>query len=110
MCPKPLFKTTVVIWSEYDGTRLDMAMLGREAAAGDAYCSRFRSELISEPATDEAWDGTEFFGVDDEPDEDLCSRCQEDEHETCGDGPASRPYNADCRCCSDKVASLAGQR
>ena len=67
---KPLYKTTVVIWSEYDGEKVELSSLAHEAESGDAYCSRYGSELISDPATDEAWDGTEFFGVDygeDEP-------------------------------------------
>lgn len=59
---RPLWKTTVVIWSEYNGERVELSGLAREAEAGDAYCSRYRSCLVSDPEGDEDWDGTEFFG------------------------------------------------
>lgn len=62
---KPLWKTTVVIWSEYNGELVELETLAREATSGsEAYCARYRSKLVDDPAKDEAWDGTEFF---DEP-------------------------------------------
>lgn len=68
---KPLFKTTIVIWSEYDGTSVEMSSLTREAEVGDAYCSQYRSELVQEPDKDPAWDQTEFFDVMDEGEDAL---------------------------------------
>ena len=56
-----LYKTTIVIWSEYDGEASTLPYLAQEAETGDAYCSRYRSEYIADPEADEAWDGTEFF-------------------------------------------------
>jgi hypothetical protein len=47
--PRPLFKTTIVIWSEGDGTQVELSHLAREAEIGDAYCSRCGSELITDP-------------------------------------------------------------
>lgn len=60
-----LYKTTIVIWSEYDGSEVDLEDLAREAVQGDAYCSKQISELIAEAESDVDWDGTEFF---DQPD------------------------------------------
>jgi hypothetical protein len=59
--PGPLFKTTIVIWSEYPGEKVDLEHLARDATCGDAYCSRYRSERVGEPEGDPAWDGTDFF-------------------------------------------------
>ena len=61
--PGPLHKTTIVIWSELPGDQVELERLGREASSGDAYCSRYRSELVERPERDPAWDGTDFFGT-----------------------------------------------
>jgi hypothetical protein len=58
---RPLWKSTIVIWSEYDGTQVELSTLAREAEVGDAYCSRSSSALITDPAVDPDWDDTEFF-------------------------------------------------
>ncbi len=60
---KQLYKTTLVIWTEYqppDG--LTCEELGRSADQGDAYCSVWNSELVADPVGDKDWDRTEFFG------------------------------------------------
>lgn len=65
---KPLYKTTIVIWSEYDPTdEVELEDLARAATSGDAYCSKQESVKVEDPATDPAWDNTEFF---DDPTED----------------------------------------
>lgn len=56
-----LFKTTIVIWSRDNGTDYELEHLAREATAGNAYCSRYRSALVADPRSDPDWDGTEFF-------------------------------------------------
>lgn len=61
-----LYKTTIVIWSEFDPEPYDLADLAREAEDGDAYCSAQVRELVADPTLDPDWDGTEFFGVDEE--------------------------------------------
>jgi hypothetical protein len=81
---RPLWKTTIVIWSEYDGTRVELSALAREAEQGDAYCSVSGSELISDPAADEGWDFTEFFGADEDED-DTRVTC------SCGEAWADEP-------------------
>jgi hypothetical protein len=61
---QPLWKTTIVIWSEQqppDGISLEE--IGREADEGSYYCSRQGSEIIDQPSRDPAWDGTGFFEV-----------------------------------------------
>ena len=63
---RPLHKTTIVIWSEYDGTTVELSRLAREAEEGDAYCSRSSSQLVESPDWDADWDGTDFFNDEDE--------------------------------------------
>lgn len=64
-----LYKTTIVIWTEYDPTlRFNsdngsepIADLAREAVDGDAYCSKADTVPVGDPKADPDWDGTEFF-------------------------------------------------
>jgi hypothetical protein len=63
MTGKPLYKTTIVIWSQYPGDDVELSDLAREAEQGDAYCSRQESERIEDPRSDPGWDGTEFFDL-----------------------------------------------
>lgn len=58
---RPLYKTTIVIWSEYDPTGLELSELAEEAEEGGNYCSRFDSKYVQDPGADPDWDGTEFF-------------------------------------------------
>jgi hypothetical protein len=61
--PPPLFKTTVVIWSEFSGEEVELEHLAREATSGEAYCSRYCSVRVEDPESDPAWEGTDFFAV-----------------------------------------------
>jgi hypothetical protein len=59
---KALFKTTIVIWSEYNPEGVvELADLAREATDGEAYCSKMVSVGVADPPADPDWDGTEFF-------------------------------------------------
>lgn len=58
---KALWKTTIVIWSEYNGETCELSDLAREAEQGSAYCSRLQSQHVKVPEADTDWDGTEFF-------------------------------------------------
>ena len=58
---RPLYKTEIVIWSEYDGSTTEIDELARDATYGEAYCSKATSVLVPDPELDEDWDGTEFF-------------------------------------------------
>ncbi|MBS1861879.1 MAG: hypothetical protein JSS68_09220 [Actinobacteria bacterium] len=57
----PLFKTTIVIWSEYPGEEVELEHLARDATGGEAYCPGYRSEPVRIPGGDADWDGTDFF-------------------------------------------------
>lgn len=61
-----LYKTTIVIWSEYDGSTVEIDDLARDAMRGDSYCSRSTTVLVEDVSDDPDWDDTEFFGVLDE--------------------------------------------
>lgn len=59
---KGLYRTTVVIWSEYDpsGT-VELEDLAREATRGDAYCSKSDSVFVADPLSDPDPPGDDFF-------------------------------------------------
>lgn len=59
----PLWKTTIIVWSEYYAGDVELEDLGRGATSGDAYCSKQSSVRVEDPKTDPDWDGTEFFEV-----------------------------------------------
>ena len=70
MATGPLYKTTIVIWSEYDpfGGDADILMaddglelLVRDSRDGESYCSKAKGEKVEDPTKDPDWDGTEFF-------------------------------------------------
>ena len=64
---KPLYKTTIVIWTEYDpdANKVDLIDLARAATGGDAYCSVHEVLKVEHPERDRDWDETEFFTIDD---------------------------------------------
>lgn len=65
---KPLYRTIIVIWSEYDPTNeLELEELARAATNGDAYCSVQESVKVDNPEDDPHWDNNTFF---DDPTED----------------------------------------
>lgn len=66
---KPLFKTTLVIWTEADPSEMEIVALAQEATDGTAYCSVDKREKVEDPAKDPAWDSTDFFGEDEEDEE-----------------------------------------
>jgi hypothetical protein len=70
---KALYKTTIVIWSEYNPWNADVELseLARDAEEGESYCSGMTTILVDNPESDGDWDGTEFFGEDDWDDEDA---------------------------------------
>ena len=62
---RPLYKTTIVIWSEYSGTSVELSDLARDAEGGESYCSKQDSKLVKNPQADPDWDDGEdgfFFG------------------------------------------------
>jgi hypothetical protein len=57
-----LYKSTIVIWSEYDPTKLELSHLALEAESGAAYCAKCHAEVVEAAEDDPDWDGTDFFG------------------------------------------------
>lgn len=66
---RPLYKSVIVIWSEYDPSYTELEDLARDAVSGDSYCATSKSVRVENPEADPDWDGTEFFGTNDESDE-----------------------------------------
>ena len=69
---KNLFKTTIVIWTDYDpgdSQEISLGRLGQEADSGGAYCSHVRTEFVSDPTDDPEWDDSEFLDGEDEEDD-----------------------------------------
>ncbi len=64
---RTLYKHTIVIWSEL-GQMDALATIGGAADCGDAYCAKYDVDQVEDPSKDPDWDGTEFFGVDDDDD------------------------------------------
>jgi hypothetical protein len=60
----PLYKTIVVIWTEYNPVHYKLDELGYDATDGEAYCSKRMAFKIEDPALDPDWDDTKFFEED----------------------------------------------
>ncbi len=58
---KPLYKTTIVIWSDADVSTHDIDSIASDAMNGDSYCSKQETVRVEDPSSDKDWDGTEFF-------------------------------------------------
>jgi len=68
---KPLFKTAITIWTDYDPSMVETDVLTRGVYGGLAYAVRQATVQVDDPASDPDFPDTDFFGsVDDE--EDLC--------------------------------------
>ena len=55
-----LWKTEIVIWSEFNPQEVELEDLARDATSGNAYCSKQRSRFVVVDDDDD-WDNTEFF-------------------------------------------------
>ena len=67
---KGLYKTTIVIWSDFNPERFELNELAQKACTGNCYCSKQEIDYINDSANDVDWDGTEFFHSPDDDDED----------------------------------------
>lgn len=63
---RALYKTTIVVWTEYDTEHLDIECLGQQAMDGEAHNSKFSCEYIEKPEDDSDWDDSEFFKEEDQ--------------------------------------------
>lgn len=60
---KPLYKTTIVIWTDFDPTAWEIVDLAKEATDGSrAYCSEEKTVCVKDPANDITYPDTDFFG------------------------------------------------
>ena len=46
---KRLYKTTIVIWSDYPGDSVELEDLARQATSGDAICTQQTSKPVDRP-------------------------------------------------------------
>jgi hypothetical protein len=58
---KPLYKTTIVIWTEDDPEELELEDLAREATSGCGFCSKQETVKVEDPDGDPEFDCGEFF-------------------------------------------------
>lgn len=72
---RTLVKHTITIWTEVDLEAAEIHVIAKNAVNGDAYCSDHTTVRVADPPSDPDWDGTEFFGGEDDEYED------EDEHD-----------------------------
>ncbi len=63
--PRKLWKTSIVVWSEYDPQKVPPGRLVVEAESGDAYMAVCHSELISGPYEQDDGPPESFFGDED---------------------------------------------
>lgn len=63
--PDKLYKTTIVIWTDYDPSQYNVSIedLAREATSGDAFCSAQDTAMVADK---NEFPDTEFFGVDED--------------------------------------------
>jgi hypothetical protein len=59
--PRKLWKTTIVVWSEFNPNRVETVSLVREAVDGQAIITKQESELVSDPYSQEDGPPEEFF-------------------------------------------------
>ena len=62
MKPEKLFKTTIVIWSDFDASDCDLADLAIDAVGGESYCSSQVTVEVTDPAK---FPAIEFFDMPD---------------------------------------------
>jgi hypothetical protein len=67
---RPLYKTTIIIWSEYDpSATMEIDDIAREAMDGDSYCSKQDTVRVDDPSKDDNAPDMGFFGDDEDDDE-----------------------------------------
>lgn len=77
----PLYKTTLVIWSEEETSAQTIKRIGADVESDFTYCSHRECEFVEEPEKDPDWDDNEFFSGDDEDDEEGGDIDDEDDEE-----------------------------
>jgi len=57
--PAKLYRTTIVIWSDFDPRDLEISYLARDAESGDSFCETLATVEVTDPTQ---FPETEFFG------------------------------------------------
>ena len=66
MATQRMWKTSIVIWTDYNPSHMELATLAREAESGDAFCAKMEIAEVQDVQKDPDWAETDFFGsVDD---------------------------------------------
>lgn len=60
--PEKLYRTTIVVWTDYPPNDMELADLAREATIGDALCDYRVTEVVTDAGSFPDDDG--FFGTD----------------------------------------------
>jgi hypothetical protein len=60
---RPLYKSTIVVWSETDPSKVEASDLVRDGEVNDNYIARQDNVLVEDPTKDPDWDDgpQEFF-------------------------------------------------
>lgn len=59
--PDALYKTTIVIWTDWEPDYTEIDELAHAAVYGDAFCSETETEYVTDK---NQFPNTEFFGVE----------------------------------------------
>ena len=59
--PDALYKTTIVIWTDWAPLHMEIDELAREAVMGDAFCAETDTEYVTDHTQ---FPVTEFFGTE----------------------------------------------
>lgn len=51
--PRKLWRTEIVIWTEFDPRKVEVSALAREGEVGNGYIAKAHSELVSNPYAQE---------------------------------------------------------
>lgn len=70
-----LYKTTIVLWTDFHTVGSSVLSLGDCVDSGDASCSKFLCEPVERPEEDPDWDNSDFL-TDDEDDESDVWQCK----------------------------------
>lgn len=67
-----LYKSTIVIWSDFDPAEVELSALAWEAEQGSAICTRFDPVEVTDPDADTDYP-VEFFSsfLDDDDDDEV---------------------------------------
>lgn len=79
---RPLYKTTLVIWSDDDTADFTMRRIGNDVDQDNTFCSTRECVLVQDPEGDEDWEETDFFDdIEDEVEEGIDYEDEDEDEE-----------------------------